>query len=105
MKFTHNLSASILRFASHLIMVHNQVMRTSITLDEDAYELASLYAKGRGITLSAAINEAVLKIGQPRSASGTPRIKTLPNGRKVFAANGRVITPEIIKQAEEDEFA
>ncbi len=80
-------------------------MRTSITLDDDAYELASLYARGRGITLSAAINEAVRKIGEPRSTSGSPRVKTLPNGLKVFAANGRVITPEMIKQAEEDEFA
>jgi hypothetical protein len=79
-------------------------MRTSITLDDDAYQLAYLYAAGRGITLSAAINEAVRKIGEaPRSASRSSRIKTLPNGLKVFAANGRVITPEMVKEALEDE--
>jgi macrodomain Ter protein organizer (MatP/YcbG family) len=80
-------------------------MRTSINLDDDAYQLASLYAKGRGITLSAAINEVVRKIGESRSESNSSRIKTAPNGLKVIAANGRVITPEMIKQAEEDEFA
>lgn len=79
------------------------IMRTSITLDEDVYQLASHYAKGRGITLSAAINEAVRKIGEPRSASGSSRIKTLPNGLKVIAANGRVITSEMVKEALEDE--
>jgi len=81
-------------------------MRTSITLDDDVYQLASLYAAGRGITLSAAINEAVRKIGEaPGSASDPPRIKTAPNGLKVLATRGRVITPEMVKEAEEDEFA
>ena len=79
-------------------------MRTSITLDDDAYQLASLYAAGRGITLSAAINEAVRKIGEtPRSAPDSSRLKTLPNGLKVIAANGRVITAEMVKEALEDE--
>jgi len=78
-------------------------MRTSITLDDDAYQLAYLYAKGRGITLSAAINEAVRRIRAPQSAPNSPRIRTLPNGIKVIAANGRVITPEMVKEALEDE--
>jgi hypothetical protein len=78
-------------------------MRTSITLDDDAYQLAYIYAKGRGITLSAAINEAVRKIGEHRPESGSPRLKTLPNGIKVIAANGRVITSEMVKEALEEE--
>jgi hypothetical protein len=78
-------------------------MRTSVTLDDDAYQLAYLYAKGRGITLSAAINEAVRKIGEPRSEPSSSRIKTLPNGLKVIAANGRVITSEMVREALEDE--
>jgi hypothetical protein len=77
-------------------------MRTSITLDDDAYQLASLYAKGRGITLSAAINEAVRKIGEPRSASSSSRIRIAPNGLPVFSS-GRVITTEMVKEALEDE--
>jgi hypothetical protein len=77
-------------------------MRTSITLDDDAYQLAYLYAKGRGITLSAAINEAVRKIGEPRSERSSSRIKIAPNGLPVFSS-GRVITPEMVKEAQEDE--
>jgi hypothetical protein len=81
-------------------------MRTSITLDDDAYQLASLYARGRGITLSAAINEAVRKIGTaPSSASGSSRIRIAPNGLPVFASRGRKITLEMVKEAQEDEIA
>ena len=76
-------------------------MRTSITLDDDAYELASLYAKGRGITLSAAINEAVRKIGE--APLDAPTIKIAPNGLPVFASRGRVITSEMVKEALEEE--
>jgi hypothetical protein len=76
-------------------------MRTSITLDDDAYELASLYARGRGITLSAAINEAVRKIGEAPSSSSS-RITIAPNGLPVFSS-GKVITPEMVKEALEDE--
>jgi hypothetical protein len=79
-------------------------MRTSITLDDDAYQLASLYAKGRGITLSAAINEAVRKIGERRVLRPVP-----PGSRShqtVFpsflVATGS-ITPEMVKEALEDE--
>jgi hypothetical protein len=87
-----------------MILVHNGYMRTSITLDDDVYQLATLYATGRGITLSAAINEAVRKVGTAsRSASESPRIKTAPNGLRVFASRGRVITPEMVKAAQEDE--
>jgi hypothetical protein len=79
-------------------------MRTSITLDDDAYELASLYAAGRGITLSAAINEAVKKIGQtPPFESSPSRLKIAPNGLLVFASRGRVLTSEMVKAAQEDE--
>jgi hypothetical protein len=76
-------------------------MRTSITLDDDAYQLAHLYAKGRGITLSAAINEAVRKIGEPRSAPRSSRIRIAPCGLPVFSS-GKVITSEMVKEALED---
>ena len=90
--------------ASKFNLVHNGSMRTSITLDDDVYQLASLYAAGRGITLSAAINEAVRRIGEtPLSASNSSRIKTAPNGLRVFASRGRILTPEMVKAAQEDE--
>jgi hypothetical protein len=84
--------------------MHNLRMRTTITLDDDVYELASMYAAGRGITLGAAVGELVRKANSARgSTSGSPRMKTLPNGLRVFAARGRVITSEMVKAAQEDE--
>jgi hypothetical protein len=84
--------------------MHNSDMRTSITLDEDVYQLAFLYAKGRGTTLSAAINELVRKAeAAPRSASDSSPIKIAPNGLLVFASRGRILTPEMVRAAQEDE--
>ena len=75
-------------------------MRTSITLDENVYQLASLYAAGRGITLSAAINEVFLRMTAPAAPVS---IETAPNGMPVFPIRDRVITPEMVKAAQEDE--
>ena len=88
-------------------MVHNGCMRTSITLDEDVYQLATLYAKGRGVTLGAAIGEMVRKgSNAPRSESPSPRLMRAPNGLLIFAPQGRVITSEMVKAAlEEDDIA
>lgn len=80
-------------------------MRTSVTLDEDVYELASLYANGRGITLGKAIGELVRK-GQAAERGERPvsRLVREPNGLLVIASTGRKITPEMVKAAlEEDE--
>jgi hypothetical protein len=79
-------------------------MRTSITLDDDVYQLASLYAAGRGITLGAAVGELVRKAkAAPRSSPESHGIKIAPNGLPVFASRGRVITSEMVKAAQEDE--
>jgi hypothetical protein len=81
-------------------------MRTTITLDDDVYELASMYAAGRGITLGAAVGELVRKANRTSDPeSGSTELKTLPNGLRVFAARGRVITSEMVKAAQEDEIA
>jgi hypothetical protein len=86
--------------------MHNLDMRTTITLDDDIYELASMYASGRGITLGAAVGELVRKAnGAPGSTSGSPRMRIGSNGLPVFAARGRVITTEMVKAAQEDEIA
>jgi hypothetical protein len=85
-------------------MVHNDSMRTTVTLDEDVYQLASLYANGRGITLGAALGELARKGSTaPPSASPSPRLVRAPNGLLVFARQGRVITSEMVKSAQEDE--
>ena len=63
-----------------------------------------MYASGRGITLGAAVGELVRKAnGAPLSSSDSPTMKTLPNGLRVFAARGRVITSEMVKASQEDE--
>lgn len=80
-------------------------MRTTVTLDDDAYELAMLCARGKGITLGAAISEFVRKATQPKDSKETsPNLKRLPNGMLVFRArkDGRVITTEMVKAALEE---
>ena len=79
-------------------------MRTSITLDDDVYQLAFLYAKGKGITLGAAMGELVRKAATaPHTETPSPRLITAPNGLLIFASRGRVITPEMVKATQEDE--
>jgi hypothetical protein len=79
-------------------------MRTSITLDEDVYQIASLYSKGRGTTLGAAIGELVRKgVSAQPSESLSPRLKRAPNGLLIVRSRGGVITPEMVKAAQEDE--
>jgi hypothetical protein len=87
-------------------MVHNAPMRTSITLDEDVYQQATLYAKGRGVTLSAAVSEMARKgVEAMRSTAPSPRLKRAPNGLLLFGEKGRAITSEMVKAAlEEDDF-
>lgn len=77
-------------------------MRTSVTLDEDVYEFATYYANARGITLSTALNELV------RQAETAPRpkpdIRMGPHGLPMFPPTGIIITSEMVKKLEEEEF-
>ena len=85
--------------------MHTVYMRTTVTLDDDAYELAMLCAKGKGITLGAAISEFVRKSTQPRNPEElSPNLQRLPNGMLVFKPreDGRVITTEMVKAALEE---
>ena len=88
-------------------MMHNTSMRTTVTLDEDVYELATLYARGRGITLSAALSELARKAVTPPPDSPTSGLVRAPNGLLINPTRGRrVITSEMVKEAlEEDEIA
>jgi len=78
-------------------------MRTTVNLDDDAYELAMLCAKGKGITLGAAISEFVRKAQEARLAdqSPTPGLVRGPKGMLMFAAgkDGRIVTTEMVKNA------
>ena len=85
-------------------MVQNGYMRTSITLDEDVYQHATLYARGRGVTLSTAVSEIARKgLEAMHSTSPSLRLKRAPNGLLIFAGKGRTITPEMVKEFQEDE--
>lgn len=82
-------------------------MRTTVTLDNDVYELAMLCAKGKGITLGAAIGEFVRKGQEARLAdkSASPGLVRGPKGMLMFAPrkDGRVITNEMVKAALEED--
>jgi len=79
-------------------------MRTTITLDDDVHEFATYYANAKGITLSAAMNELVRKAEKPPDTE--PLIVFSPEGFPMFPpiGNGRVITDEMVKKLEEEEF-
>jgi hypothetical protein len=85
-------------------MMHDVSMRTTINLDDDVHEFAAYYARVRGLTLSAAMNELVRKVENLPSIE--PLIVFSPDGFPMFppSGTGRVITDEMVKEAESDEF-
>ena len=87
--------------------MHNKYVRTraNINLDADAYNFAAAYANAKGIPLGAAVSELLRRAEQlPEPVISTsPRLKTSPRGYLVKAKTGRVVTPEIVKEASEDE--
>jgi len=82
--------------------MHNQSMRTTVTLDDDVHEFASIYANARGITLSAAMNELVRKA--EKSPNPEPQIVFSPDGFPMFPPAEGTITSEMVKKLEEEEF-
>ncbi|MGD0737118.1 MAG: hypothetical protein ABR976_18445 [Terracidiphilus sp.] len=88
-------------------------MRTTVKLDQEVYELATLYSKGKGLTLGEALSELAkkgiesLQAVPSASDSVPPGLVRAPNGLLMFAprADGRVITNEMVKEAlEEDDY-
>jgi hypothetical protein len=76
------------------------VERTNVTLDEDVHQLALIYASAKGITLGAAIGELIRKAeSSPPSA---PDIRRSPNGLPCFPPTGKVLTPQMVKEAESE---
>jgi hypothetical protein len=82
--------------------MHNLYMRTSVTLDDDIHELASIYATARGITLGAALGELIRK-AQQAERSDSSSIEIGAHGLPVFRSRGRVITPEMVRKFQEDD--
>ncbi len=77
-------------------------MRTSVTLEDDTYEFVLCYSRGRGITLSAALNELIRKA--ETAPAPEPEIVFSPEGFPMFPPTGGRITSEMVKKLEEDEF-
>lgn len=78
-------------------------MRTTVTLDDEIHEFAAYYARVRGLTLGAAIDELIRK-AQAASAPKPPEIQHSPNGLPMFPPTGRTITTEMVKKLEEEDF-
>jgi hypothetical protein len=84
-------------------MMHNYIMRTTITLDDEAHEFASIYAAAKGMTLSAAISELLHK-AESAPAPPIPEIEYSEIGLPMLPRTGRTITCEMVKKLEEEEF-
>ena len=75
-------------------------MRTTISIDDDVHEIASVYAHARKITLGAALNELVrLAESAPRPK---PQMRRSSEGVPLFARRGRKITSVMVKEALEE---
>ncbi len=79
-------------------------MRLTVNLDPDVYNFTSAYAGARGITLSAALGELIRRAERaPEAGSDSPRLKKSLHGYLVIAGTGDVLTPEMVREASEDE--
>lgn len=80
-------------------------MRANVNIDADAYSFATYYARAKGIPLGAAISELLRRaeqIAEP-PISESSRLKRDERGYLVVASRGKVITPEMVKEASEDD--
>ncbi|MGB8259363.1 MAG: hypothetical protein WCE75_03385 [Terracidiphilus sp.] len=73
-------------------------MRTNVTLDDDVHQFASIYASAKGITLGAAISELIRKA--EAAPAPQPDIRRSASGLAMFPPTGRVLTAQMVKEAE-----
>ena len=78
-------------------------MRTTVTIDDETHEFVAYYARAKGISLGAAIDEQIRK-AQTAPPASPPEILRSPNGLPMFPPTGKVLTSEMVKAAEEEEF-
>ena len=79
-------------------------MSVTVDLEPDVCAFAQAYAGGKGISLSAAVSEIVRRAERTPEPEVKPsRLKMGPHGYLIVADNGHVITPEMVKEASEDE--
>ena len=81
-------------------------MRANINLDTDVYTFASAYASAKGIPLGAAISELLRRAEQvPEPASALLAESRLGLLVRAKQDGEKVVTPEMIKELSEDDFA
>jgi len=79
-------------------MMYNNPMRTTITLDDETAEVATQYARGRGVSLSKAISELI-----QRGTRTGPRIKYVDGWPMLdLPKPKRLLTTERVKQLEDE---
>ncbi len=78
-------------------------MRTTITLDDETHEFAAYYARAKGLSLSAAINELIRK-AEAAPPPPLPEIEYSDIGLPMLPRTGRTITCEMVKKLEEEEY-
>lgn len=79
--------------------------RTNLHIDNDALRIASLYANSKGISLGVAVSELIRRgeeMPEP-PISVSSKLKTDEYGYLVVRAAGELVTPEMLKEALEDE--
>ena len=76
-------------------------MRTTINLEQNAYDYALLYAREKGFSRSKAVSE-LIRIGyvsqvKQQANSTTSSLVRGPCGIMTFAPSGRIITDEMVR--------
>jgi hypothetical protein len=82
--------------------MHNYIMRTTITLDDDVHAFVDYYARARGLSLGAAIDELIRK-AQAAPIPEPVELRRSPNGLPLLPRSGRTITSEMVKLLSEDD--
>ena len=72
-------------------------------MNDETHAFASYYAHARGLTLSAAIDELIVKAQAP-PPSAAPEICYSPSGLPMFPPSGGIVTSAMVKNLEEEEF-
>ena len=82
-------------------MMHNLVMRTTVTLNDETHEFASYYARAKGISLGSAIDELIRKAQRrlPLHAKDFGRLMAFR-----LSSDGKDDHDRDGKKLEEDEF-
>ena len=74
-----------------------------MTIDDETHEFVAYYARAKGISLGAAIDELIRKAQAPAKPAPI-EIERSENGFPLFPRTGRTITSEMVKELSEDEF-